>query len=870
MSYILKNNINFLGSVLGKTISAFDGENLLAIIEKIRQLAKLAATDKAKLAELINIINSLKQEEMIAISKGFYHFLSLSNIAEQHFSISSNNKKQPPAIEVFNNLLDKLLQNNIDKTQIVKTLEDINIEIVLTAHPTEATRRSMVYKYAQIFKCLEKLEHKDAYDIETFENRIEQLIGQIWHTNDARDKKPTPIDEAKWGLAMVEHSLWHAIPQFMRKLNKDITCKFKTKELLIKNSPIKFASWMGGDRDGNPFVDAKTTKHVILLGREKAINLYLKDVRLLIDELSMTDCTDELAKKTNNSNEPYRDLLKIIRKRLFLTRSYLENKINHTNTKNIDPKVLVFNKKDLLEPLELCFESLMDQGMKSIATGLLLDLIWRINCFGMTLLKLDIRQDSSKHTLLLGQITKYLELGDYETWNEEQKQNFLLKELKSKRPLLDPDFKLCPEANEILDTFKLIAKENSESLGTYVISMAREPSDVLAVKLLLKEVKAKYKMPVAPLFETLSDLEYAKTSITKLLDVPWYKNEINSKQEVMIGYSDSAKDAGMIAASWAQYKAQEELQEVCQKQGVRLVLFHGRGGTVGRGGAPVYKAIFSQPPKSLDYGMRVTEQGEMIRFKFGVPKIALNSLMIYASAVLEARLMPAPKPKDTWKKAMESLSLESCNIYRAVVKEDKNFVQYFKSATPEVELASLPLGSRPSKRKKDGGIESLRAIPWVFAWAQNRLVLPAWLGACESFENLKDPKILTDMFLNWPFFRTRISMLEMVFSKSDIEISKIYEQALVEKGLNSVGINLRDKLKKDIKTLLDISKGDDLMQRSPWAQEAIALRAHSILPLHLLQVRLLKEIRKTKDNPTTKQALLITVAGIAAGIRNTG
>ena len=379
---------------------------------------------------------------------------------------------------------------------------------------------------------------------------------------------------------------------------------------------------------------------------------------------------------------------------------------------------------------------------------------------------------------------------------------------------------------------------------------------------------------MAPLFETLDDLNNANDVMTQLLNIDWYRGFIQGKQMVMIGYSDSAKDAGVMAASWAQYRAQDALIKTCEKAGVALTLFHGRGGSIGRGGAPAHAALLSQPPGSLKGGLRVTEQGEMIRFKFGLPEVTISSLALYAGAVLEANLLPPPEPKPEWRTLMDELSETSCNMYRGYVRENPEFVPYFRAATPEQELGKLPLGSRPAKRRPNGGVESLRAIPWIFAWTQNRLMLPAWLGAGAGLqEAVKAGKQdqLEAMCHNWPFFSTRIAMLEMVFAKADLWLAEYYDQRLVDKSLWPLGKQLREQLENDIKVVLTIANDDHLMADLPWIAESIALRNVYTDPLNVLQAELLHRSRQQEQpDARVEQALMVTIAGVAAGMRNTG
>ncbi|TOM23878.1 phosphoenolpyruvate carboxylase, partial [Vibrio parahaemolyticus] len=427
---------------------------------------------------------------------------------------------------------------------------------------------------------------------------------------------------------------------------------------------------------------------------------------------------------------------------------------------------------------------------------------------------------------------------------------------------------------EVLDTCKIIALQPREAFGAYVISMARTASDVLAVHLLLQEAGCPYRMDVCPLFETLDDLNNAESVIKQLMSIDLYRGFIQNHQMVMIGYSDSAKDAGVMSAGWAQYHAMESLVKVAEGEGVELTLFHGRGGTVGRGGAPAHAALLSQPPKSLKGGLRVTEQGEMIRFKLGLPDVAVNSFNLYASAILEANLLPPPEPKQEWRDLMEVLSEVSCEAYRGVVRGEPDFVPYFRQATPELELGKLPLGSRPAKRNPNGGVESLRAIPWIFSWSQNRLVLPAWLGAGEAIQYSVDKghqALLEEMCREWPFFSTRLGMLEMVYTKCNMEISRYYDQRLVEPQLQPLGDRLREQLQRDIKSVLNVENNENLMQSDPWGQESIRLRNIYVEPLNMLQAELLYRTRQTEEaSANLEEALMVTIAGIAAGMRNTG
>ncbi len=778
----LKSNVSMLGHLLGNTIKGAHGEELLAKVEEIRQLSKSASSGNSDdHAKLIDVLQNLPNDQLLPVARAFSQFLNLTNIAEQYHSVSRHCEEAVCNPDSLDDLFMRLQNADVTDSDKQKAVDDLKIELVLTAHPTEIARRTTIHKLVQINKCLSKLELGDLSSSERdkAELRLEQLIAQAWHSDVIRKQRPTPLDEAKWGYAVIENSLWQAVPEFLRQFDQKMK-RHLGRSLAVESSPIQISSWMGGDRDGNPFVTAEVTREVLLLSRWKAADLYLGDIQELISELSMTRCNDVVRAMAGDEHEPYRAILKSLRTTLNNTLEYLDAQIHGRRN---DEKDILTNVDQLWTPLHACYQSLHECGMGIIADGLLLDTLRRIRTFGVNLIKLDIRQESTRHADAISEVTRCLGMGDYSQWSEQDKQAFLIRELSSKRPLLPRDWEPSDNVQEVLDTCRIVAQQPREALGAYVISMARTASDVLAVHLLLKEAGCSFRMDVCPLFETLDDLNNAKSVISQLLSIDWYRGFIQNFQMVMIGYSDSAKDAGVMAAGWAQYKAMEQLVALCEDAGVDLVLFHGRGGSIGRGGAPAHAALLSQPPRSLKGGLRVTEQGEMIRFKLGLPDVAIQSLNLYASAILEANLLPPPEPKQEWRDLMETLSEVSCEAYRDVVRGHKDFVPYFRAATPEMELGKLPLGSRPSKRNPNGGVESLRAIPWIFAWSQNRLLLPAWLGAGQAIQFSVDHghlNQLEEMCREWPFFSTRLGMLEMVFTKTDPSISKYYDEKLVD------------------------------------------------------------------------------------------
>ncbi|ENW97940.1 phosphoenolpyruvate carboxylase [Acinetobacter sp. NIPH 298] len=885
----LREDVRLLGNLLGETLKQHAGQELFNQVEQIRTLAKDARDGQIKAEkQLEQLFLNLKDEEILPLTRAFSHFLNFANIAEQYHVVRSRRQAEfdehAPNPNPLSHLFKKFNAKKISPQQLFQQICDLKIELVLTAHPTEISRRTLIQKYDDITDCLSQLDQQKLTPRERQHSvaTLKQLVSSAWQTDEIRQHRPTPVDEAKWGFATIEQSLWNAVPKFVRELN-ELTQQHCEQSLPMTIAPIRFASWMGGDRDGNPNVTHHVTQEVLWLSRWQAADLYLRDIENLRWELSIQSCSAELSQALGYEHpEPYREYLRSTRERLKATRYWLAQRLQGQEA---DDSNIIKTTEELLAPLLLCYRSLMDSNLAEIANGQLLDFIYRVNCFGIELLKLDIRQESGRHRQAISAITEYLGLGNFESWTEQARQNFLIQELQSKRPLLpkflnEPEGSLIqhPDVLEVFATMRTLAEQPSESLGAYIISMAEYPSDVLAVLLLQKEAGIQQALRVVPLFETLKDLDGAAKTMNTLFNMDWYKQHIQGKHEVMIGYSDSAKDAGFMSANWAQYRAQEELTAIAKKHGVQLTLFHGRGGSISRGGAPTQQALFSQPPGSISGAIRVTEQGEMIRFKFGLEGIALQNLEIYTAATLEATLLPPPEPKQEWRALMNQMTDLSVQVYRQTVRENPNFVRYLRTVTPELELQMLPLGSRPAKRKVTGGIESLRAIPWVFAWTQIRLMLPAWLGTGTAINQVHEQhkNTLDEMLEQWPYFQTLIDMLEMVLSKSDADIALYYESHLTQdQDLKVLGVELRQRLQNAVDTLLSLKGESKLLSNNEVLDQSMQVRKPYLLPLHLLQAELMKRRRayltehQTEHSPVD-HALMVSIAGIAAGLRNTG
>lgn len=874
----LRENVRLLGELLGQSILQHPGQECFDLIEEIRAAAKADRRQESGSGQrLETLLRQLSDNELLPVTRAFNQFLNLANLAEQYHGI--RRKQGHPSdlmVESLSEVFDRLKSGGVDPEELHRRVADLRIEFVLTAHPTEVARRTLILKYDEMSDCLARLDHDDLMPAERSEvtDRLSQLIAEAWHTDEIRHERPTAVDEAKWGFAVIENSLWQALPKFLRSLDASLE-DATGKGLPLQATPVQVASWMGGDRDGNPNVTHDVTRQVFLLGRWMAADLYLRDIQSLRAELSMWQASAELQAVTGDSREPYRQVLAQLRDRLIRTRDWAEASVKGDPADSTD---ILFENEDLTAPLELCYRSLVQCGLEHIANGPLLDTIRRAHTFGLPLIRLDIRQEATRHAEAVAEMVEYLGLGDYSSWPEQQRQEFLLRELQGRRPLVPRNWEPSEPVREVLATCEVVAQQTPEALGSYVISMASTPSDVLSVILLLREAGMKFPMRVVPLFETLSDLQGAPDSMAALYEVDWYREYCQGRQEVMIGYSDSSKDAGQLMAAWAQYQAQEKLTRVAGQYGVHLTLFHGRGGTVGRGGGPANRAILSQPPGSVNGSFRITEQGEMIRFKFGLPRLAVQSLTLYTTAVIEATLAPPPEPEDSWRETMDWLTERSLKAYRDVVRENPDFVPYFRQVTPETALGKLALGSRPARRKPTGGVESLRAIPWIFAWTQMRLMLPSWLGSDVALEEAaKADRLpeLREMMRGWPFFRTYVDMLEMVLAKADLRIASYYEQTLVEDDkLKALGASLRERLTGCIERLLELKEQQDLLEGEPVFAHSMKVRNPYTDPLHYLQAELLRRDRESEDKgevpEMVERALKVTMAGIAAGMRNTG
>ena len=882
---LLREDIRLLGTFLGRVIRDQEGLTFYKIVERLRLLSKNTLLDKNKSKVFLKVskeVKKLKPKDIFRVTRSFSHILNLMNLAESLDASRKLNEYENPYFKNKNqnifieDIIKNLFKNrNISNNKIYKQATKLDIGIVLTAHPTEVKRRTLIQKYANLIELMEQrhLYKKYPSKILEIDRKIYTEITVIWKTDELKRSKPSPLDEAKWGLAVIEDSLWDTIPKVYKRLN-DIFRKNLGKDLPRGYNPIQFGSWMGGDRDGNPNVTADVTKKVILFSRWQAAKLYEKELTKLIQDLSMKECSPKIKKIAGNSFEPYRVYLRPIRDKIRLTYQLIEKHLN--NNKSLNEKKLLKDKNEILKPLREVRESLNLNRGQHIANADLLDLIRRVRCFGINLARLDIRQESSRHQKLISDVLNKKYKINFSSLSESKKINLLNLLIKQKKYFIN-NLKIKHKDNkEVWNTFKQISKEPEQCMGAYVISMTSKASDILSVYFLQKQAETKNLLRVVPLFETLDDLKNAKSVMENIFKLSWYRRLINHKQEVMIGYSDSSKDAGKLSASWHQYKLQEELRNLAKKYKIDLVFFHGRGGSAGRGGGPIQATLKSQPANTVNGKIRITDQGEVIQQKYGYKPLAEYNLCSYIGAVMDASLNPPPKSKKNWRELIEKMSEIATSSYRKNLNQSEDFIRYFKTVTPHKSLGKLAIGSRPAKRKNVDNIQSLRAIPWVFAWTQIRLMLPAWLGTTEALRYgsiKKFSKTLTDMEKNWPYFVSTMDILDMVITKVDPEISIIYENNLADSALKRIGKKLRFQFDALVKLHNKITPKEVFKERKEF-RKALFIRNNYTETLNILQATIMNKINNNKykklDKKFLDDALMTSIAGISAAMKNTG
>ncbi|PYR93804.1 MAG: phosphoenolpyruvate carboxylase [Acidobacteria bacterium] len=895
----LRDDVRLLGTLLGETLRRQEGDALFERVERVRGLAKRARRGDAEASrrafdQLAGELADMPVDAALPIARAFAHFLNLANVAEQHHRVrrrrayqrNPHAHAQPASIE---EALPRLITAGVPAAALHSAVCSLRIELVITAHPTEIMRRTLQIKYNAVADALAGLDRLDATPLER-ETLIETLRREItaaWETEEIRRGRPSPLDEVRSALAIFDQTLWNAVPEYLRSLDRALRGA-TGRGLPIEAAPIRFGSWIGGDRDGNPAVTAEVTRRACLASRWTALSLYAREIERLREELSMNDASDVLLARVGGAHEPYRALLRDVQRGVEQTRRHVEDQLSlRAKRAGLRGEEIYSTAAQLAEPLRLCFDSLNATGNGLIANGRLADVLRRLSAFGLTLVRLDVRQEAERHTEAIELIARRMGRPGYGDWSEEERIEFLTNALADVTRV-PADLPHNPRTSDVLQTFDALASMPAESLGAYIITMASRPSDVLAVELLQRRAGLAPPLRVVPLFETARDLRASGGVIDVLLLIPWYRDRVRragDRQEVMIGYSDSAKELGRVAAAWELYTAQESIVSACAAHGVALTLFHGRGGSVGRGGGPTYLAIQSQPPGSVDGTLRVTEQGEMIQAKFGLPGIAVRTLEVYTTATLNAALAKPRAIDPRWRSVMDRLAASAHAAFRQVVHDDPRFPSYFRAATPEAELDALHIGSRPARRP-GGGLSALRAIPWQFAWTQTRLLLASWLGAEVMLPSSEEERgAYREMYRDWPFFRSMVDLLQMALAKADEGIAAHYDRHLVPDDLQPLASSLRVRLQRATAAVLAITGHDRLLADALVLRRSIDVRNPYVDPINLVQVDLLRRLTalrsvltddgsgeesRAHDIAVLRAALMVTINGIAAGMRNTG
>jgi phosphoenolpyruvate carboxylase len=914
----LREDIRFLGRVLGDTLRELEGEPAFDLIERIRRssIAFRRGADQAARAELDRLLDGLAPEKAIVVVRAFSYFLLLTNIAEDahHMRRSRAHQMEGSAAREGSvpYVLDRTAQAGVAADAVEAFFSGALIAPVLTAHPTEVQRKSILDTQVTLGRLLEERERARLTPREFAINdeTVRRAIMQLWLTRTLRQNKLRVIDEVTNALSYYDLTfftelpgLYHDIEDELRRRGAGAVVGDAAREL----PPfLRMGSWIGGDRDGNPFVTAPVLRDTLHLQSTRVFGFYLEQLHALGGGLSLSagiravsaELT-ELARRSPDTSsqrddEPYRRAITGMYARLSATARALGQAHDLRHAVGEAPPYA--SAAELGADLDVIHRSLEQSGAPLLARGRLRRLRRAVSVFGFHLATVDLRQNSDVHERAVAEILSVARPRlDYIALDEEARIKLLVEELGHARPLVSPYVRYSDETRSELDIVRtaaeMQARYGAAAIQNYIISKTDGVSDILEAALLAKEagllrpLEGRLEVNIIPLFETIGDLRNAGQVMDRLFRLPVYTRLLGSRgvtQEVMLGYSDSNKDGGFLTSGWELYKAEIKLIEVFARNGIRLRLFHGRGGSVGRGGGPSYQAILAQPGGAVQGQIRITEQGEVISSKYSNPEAGLRNLETLVAATLEATLLhqPDPAPRREYLDVMDALSEQAFKAYRNLVYETDGFERYFWESTVISEIAALNIGSRPASRKRSTAIEDLRAIPWVFSWAQCRLMLPGWYGfgsAVEAWVADQEKKgadgmaQLQQMHREWPFFVTLLANMEMVLSKADLGIASRYAELVPDEKLReAIFPRLRDELMRTVRALLSICGEGDLLEASPSLARTIRNRFPYLDPLNHLQVELLRRYRAGEEDEAIKRAIHLTINGVAAGLRNSG
>lgn len=887
----LSNDIRMLGSLLGLIIREQQGEDAFNLVENVRLAAKARRAGEAEAAaQLAALIAGTTLEQKRMLVKAFSNYLQLINIAEDQQRIRTLRRRELErgVSESIRHAVRDLHAGGATTADMRALMDKIRVRLVLTAHPSEAKRQEVLIKLRDIADMMALRERQNLLPRE--ERRIQddiiRRIEQLWQIQPTRATRATVADEVEYGLYFITSVIMEVAVHLYDEIRFSLEAYYPDEDWSNLPPVLRFASWIGGDRDGNPNVTPEATLATLARLRRAACDVYMADVAYLRDRLtqsvgevhvppilleSITVTEDSIDRYPN---EVYRQVMDTIYRRLEAD-DYLDGGA-------------------LLKDLNLVADCLRHNRSGHSSGGTLGWLIRKVQLFGLHLTPLDIREDSRLHSAALGEVFAHYGLcKDYAALPEAGKQDLLTREITNPRPLFPPEPRFSEPTNRIIETWRMVAQAHRQYgpavIDTFIASMSQQPSDVLAMLLLAHEVGVQAHLDLVPLFETIEDLQQAPRVMLALFDNPVYSDHLRGRrntsgqprQQIMIGYSDSNKDGGYIASNWGLYEAQQTLAEAGVSRGVALELFHGRGGSIGRGGGPTNRAILSQPPLSMQGGeIKITEQGEVIAYRYSNAAIAWRHLGQVMHAVLMAVGTPprADIPAE-WRAAMAYLTESSRERYRNFVYETPGFLDYWQQATPINELANMPIGSRPARRKK-GGFESIRAIPWVFSWMQSRAIIPSWYGvgyALESFCQMSPQNldVLHTMYSDWLFFKALIENVELDVAKADMGIAELYAGLVTEETLReSIFTEIRTEHQRAQDFICQVTGRGEILSWLPVIKRSIDGRNPYVDPLNFVQVELLRDLRQLEtDSPQYKIVLrevLATINGIAAGMKTTG
>jgi len=907
----LRYDTRLLGRILGETVRDQEGDATFELVEHIRRIGVLfhRDADEAARQELQATMSGLPTDQAIRIIRAFGHFSHLANIAEDQHQIRRMRAydiaraPSPPGTVPY--ALGRAAKAGISRERLQAFFAQALCSAVLTAHPTEIRRKSSIDREMEIARLLDERDRVEFTPDELRANRLalRRAVLTLWQTSILRDTRLRVIDEVANGLAYYDHTFLRALPVFYADLEDRLGVVDAAWQDIDVPSFLRMGSWIGGDRDGNPYVTADVTRQTLAMQSRRVLRFYLEELHRLGSELSLdgriVQVSEGLRELVENSadraperkDEPYRRAIVGIYARLAATALALDRLEPPHPPVGTAP--VYRTADDLKADLDTIHRSLSENGSVDLARGRLRSLRRAIDVFGFHLASLDLRQNSDVHARVMAELLAATATGaDYAALGEAARVALLTGELGDRRPLASPYLPYGEETTAQLDLVRVAADAHRRygraAMPHYVISKADSVSDILEVAVLLKEGglldprEDRLDVDIAPLFETIGDLQRCGRIMDELLGLPAYRRLLASRgntQEVMLGYSDSNKDGGYLTSTWELYKAELALIEVFRRHRVRLRLFHGRGGSVGRGGGPSYEAILAQPPGAVQGAIRITEQGEVIAGKYSNAEVGRRNLETLAAATLEASLLDAdrPPPPADYLAVMEELSAHAFRAYRGLVYETEGFDRYFRESTVLDEIASLNIGSRPASRSKKQGIEDLRAIPWVFSWAQCRLMLPGWYGfgaaikAWTAARPVDGMAMLQEMHDNWPFFRTILSNMDMVLAKSDIAIASRYSELVTDTALRTqVFSRLKREWQASIDAVCAITRQETLLELNPLLARSIRNRFPYIDPLNHVQIELLKRHRAGDADPGVVQGIHLSINGIAAGLRNSG